>query len=209
MSINITSNLLNVNIEKEKKQDFYFSINHNALNKLSKLKPIHYQLFIYLCSKMSFNNAIVGVFHRLTEYSIAKEFKLDKTVIRWHLEKLEENKLIKIISKSPLIIQIIESPRTTTIETISHLLKYVKLNENEFNFNDIRFKKRKEEFYNEFESEYKDIDKENAKLIYEDKKIKIAECERNFNEEKNIEIAKQKIKTYIEEYEEPDFDPFK
>lgn len=147
---NITGNEYVVNKETDK-QLHYFAMNHNVMDIMESkgMSDFDYKLFMVICSEMSFNS-IFGVFNRYTEYSLAQRMKVDKTIIRRRLDAFEKVKLIKRINQSPIILQVIETPRKLKIiESIDELMLYVLQNENEFNFDDIRFLKLAKAFYKE------------------------------------------------------------
>ena len=149
---NISSNNEKVNNE-DKSKTIYFPININALENLES-EFTETNLFLYLVSKMTLNNGIVGVFHRITEYSLKIHFKVVNVQVARKLKSLEKKKLIKVLNKNPLIIQVLEVYRTCTITDLNECLKYVKSHEDEFNFNDIKFINVKNRFYEEFKNQY-------------------------------------------------------
>lgn len=147
---NITGNEYVVNNETEK-QLHYFAMNHNVMSIMESkgMTDFDYKLFMVICSEMSFNS-IFGVFKRYTEYSLAQRMKISRMQIGRRLDALEKANLIKRINQSPIIIQVIETPRKLKImQSKDELMLHVLENENEFNFNDIRFLKLAKEFYKE------------------------------------------------------------
>jgi hypothetical protein len=120
------------------------------------------------------NNAIVGVFHNVTHYSIASNFSVDRIQVKRALAKLEKKKLIKVLHSSPLIIQVLGVYRTCTIETFNDCLLYVKSHEEQFNFNDEKYKFAKNRFYSDFKQAYillnEEIKKKEVIEAYENRK---------------------------------------
>ena len=178
----------------------YYSVYSDNFEKLWKIDPVFntLTLYHYLLSKHTYKNGLSGIFYHITIYSLAEKFKIHKDKVFNHLQKLEKNGLIKILNKSPLIIQMLEIPYLNNkFNTLEEVLKYVALNQSEFKFDTSMMKNRANEFFTCFEKQYREI--------YSKKYL-------NFKNKEQVKEDKPTIQKeqYNSKYDEnsPDFDPF-
>ena len=183
MSLNIIDNKSNVN-NQEKELD-YFTLNKKVYQELiliNRPKTVLFQIMVHLACKVTYKNGLVGVHSEIFKTGLAKELGINDGHITRYFNQLQDMGFIKIFSKSPLVLQVLEVPQAPRLNDIKGLLLYVLTNPQQFNFH--RNLKRKSAFFETFK-EY------NSQILVE--KMKIAE------------VPKDHKST---EQEPDDYDPF-
>lgn len=126
----------------------YLHIDKVLVNKIYKLNSLNaYKLFFLLLSKQSFKSGLIGVFNEVTAYSLRKELDISTKSLKLVLNLLKKNNILNVFHESPMIIQLHTRSSVQRFNDLQEIVKYVKLNEQEFYFDRTGNINRRDRFY--------------------------------------------------------------
>ena len=125
----------------EKEQQFLRIDKQNELNKILKLNEKEIKIYLYICSRMTFNQDIFGVFSKKSLSSIANSLEFENIQVKRSLKKLEKESLLYVVNQNE---NLILSKNQINIDELKLIIE-----QNYFDFN-LRPERLKElkEFFN-------------------------------------------------------------
>ncbi|WP_279211821.1 hypothetical protein [Delftia acidovorans] len=131
-----------------------FEIDESLPSKLASMEGDYSRIFFYLLSKTTNQLEIAGTSSRITFYKIGKELGIHRFKVQLLLNRMQDKGILKILNRSPLVVQLICCNPSTEYTDIKDLLRAALKRSKEGNKSLIT---RKNEFFKDFKQEIQEI----------------------------------------------------